>query len=114
MIKKYVLREKKRHISESALQEVLRYPVVTEKSISAKSRGEYFFAVASWANKIVIARAVESFFGVKVKSVNTLHSRKKKCRFRGKEGVRTSVKRAIVSLQEGSDLSLDLGGGDAK
>ena len=126
MIKEYALKEKKRvfksvlnerqrRFSESVLQEVLRYPVVTEKSRSAREcRGEYFFVVASWASKIVVARAVESFFGVRVKSVNTLNTRKKRCRFRGREGVRSGVKKAIISLQEGSELDLDLGGGNIK
>lgn len=113
MIKKYLVREKKRHISETTLLEVIRHPIATEKSMSAKARGEYFFAVASWANKITIARAVESVFGVKVKAVNTLNAKGKRCRFKGREGTRSNVKKAMVSL-EGDDKSIDLGLGGGK
>lgn len=111
MIRKYVLRERKRLFSESVLREVLRHPIVTEKSDSAKAQGKYCFAVSSWAGKIAIARAVESVFGAKVKSVNTLNLKGKKCRFKGREGVRADTKKAIVSLEGGENLNLDFGGG---
>jgi len=111
MIKKYVLREKERKLSKDVLREVLRYPILTEKSTAGKERGEYFFVVAPWASKVSIARAVESLFDVKVKSVNTLNRKGKRCRFKGKEGVRSGLKKAMISLKDGSVLDLEFGGG---
>ena len=112
MIRKYALREKAKKFSRGALQEVLRYPILTEKSTAGRDRGEYFFVVASWASKVSVARAVEFLFDVKVKSVNTLNSKGKRCRFRGHMGKRSDVKKAIISLKDG--FSLDLGLGEMK
>ena len=109
MIKKYVLREQKKRFSQGALREILRHPLVTEKSTLGKDRGQFFFVVAPWATKISIAKAVESLFGAKVKSVNTLNAKGKKCRFKGRMGVHSDVKKAIVSLEKGHDLNMKWG-----
>ena len=52
--------------------EVIRRPVITEKSTAASEHNKVIFQVAPTATKSQIKAAVEALFKVKVKSVNTL------------------------------------------
>jgi large subunit ribosomal protein L23 len=52
---------------------------------------------------------VEGLFGVKVLAVNTLVSKGKNKRFRGRPGVRSDVKKAYVTLAEGQSIDLSTG-----
>ena len=52
---------------------IIKKPVLTEKSYAGISNKVYTFEVAKEANKIEIAKAVEELFGVKVARVNTLN-----------------------------------------
>ena len=54
-------------------QEIIKKPVLTEKSYAGIANKVYTFEVAKDANKIQIAKAVEELFGVKVARVNTLN-----------------------------------------
>jgi large subunit ribosomal protein L23 len=110
MVHKYVERDRAKVLSQETLCSVLRWPVVTEKSTMGQQRAQYTFAVASWANKFFIKRAIETVFGVEVDSVNTLCSKGKTRRFRGRPGVRSDVKKAIISLKAGQLLDLEKGG----
>ena len=79
---------------------------MTEKSMVLKDEAnKYVFKVNKAANKIDIARAVESIYDVKVKDVNILN-RKGKPKTMGrksaKKGYTASTKRAVVTLSEGS------------
>lgn len=87
---------------------IIRDPVVSEKSYAAFDRNVYTFNVAPDANKVEIAQAIESIFGVRVTKVNTINRRGKKIRDRrtGKFGQRSSQKRAIVSLAEGDSIEI--------
>ena len=82
--------------------------MVTEKSAQlAETQNKYFFRVSPTANKIEIKQAVESGFGVKVKSVNTARYAGKRKRERTiNYGKRSDWKRAIVTLKEGSKIDL--------
>lgn len=88
--------------------EILRSPVVTEKSTHAMSCNQYVFKVLIDVNKLDIKRAVESIFNVSVISVNTLKQDGKKKRFRGRLGFRPSYKKAIVRLISGDSIDLGL------
>ena len=91
-------------------RDVLRAPVVSEKSYALLDQGKYTFLVDPRANKTEIKVAVEKVFGVKVESVNTLNREGKKRRTRTGTGKRKDTKRAIVTLREGS---IDIFGGGA-
>ncbi|NHX28029.1 50S ribosomal protein L23, partial [Escherichia coli] len=67
------------------------------------------FEVAIDANKPQIKEAVESLFGVKVKSVNTTITKGKTKRFRGQLGKRKDVKKAYVTLEEGNTIDVTTG-----
>ncbi|MGR3519399.1 MAG: 50S ribosomal protein L23, partial [Roseovarius sp.] len=51
----------------------------------------------------------EALFGVKVKAVNTTITKGKEKRFRGVKGTRNDVKKAYVTLEEGSTIDVTTG-----
>ena len=83
-------------------QDVILRPVITEKSMTGIAKKVYTFRVASEANKIEIANAVEELFGVKVAKVNTMHVRGRSRRVGRNTGFTSDWKKAIVTLKEGS------------
>lgn len=89
--------------------DVIRSPVITEKSTLASEHSKVMFRVAPDATKPAIKAAVEVLFGVKVKSVNTLVRKGKLKRFRGKAGRQSDVKMAVVTLAEGSRIDVTTG-----
>jgi large subunit ribosomal protein L23 len=88
-------------------REVLRRPILTEKSMRGVELGKYTFEVARDATKPEIREAVERIFGVKVAKVNTLRI-PGKVRRRGPYAYRTpDRKKAIVTLQPGYKIDLE-------
>jgi large subunit ribosomal protein L23 len=88
--------------------EILRRPVVSEKSYALMDDGVYVFVVAPDATKIEVRQAVEQAFGVRVTKVNTLNRKGKKRHNRRSNtvGTRPSTKRAVVTLAEGDRIDL--------
>ena len=86
--------------------QILRRPVITEKSTMLGEMGQYVFEVARDANKIEIRRAVEEVFKVKVRAVNTIHVPGKERRMGRSKGTTSSWKKAIVTLQPGQRIEL--------
>ena len=89
--------------------DVIRKPVITEKSTMASEAGAVVFEVAMPATKPEIKAAVEELFGVKVKAVNTTITKGKVKRFRGRLGQRKAVKKAYVTLEEGNTIDVSTG-----
>ena len=89
--------------------DIIRRPVITEKSTAASEHNKVVFLVARAATKPEIKAAVETLFKVKVKSVNTLVRKGKSKRFRGILGRQSDTKRAIVSLVEGQMIDVTTG-----
>ena len=89
--------------------DVIRKPIITEKSTMASEHGAVVFEVAIDANKPQIKAAVEALFGVKVKAVNTTITKGKRKRFRGIQGRRKDVKKAYVTLEEGNTIDVSTG-----
>ena len=83
-------------------QEIIIKPIITEASMMGVMTKKYTFKVASDANKIEIAKAVEELFGVKVAKVNTVTVNGKLRRYGRFEGYTASWKKAIVTLTEDS------------
>lgn len=88
------------------LYDVLRTPVITEKSTMLGEQNKVVFKVAKSVTKSEIKQAVEALFNVKVTSVNTVNLPAKTKRFRGAEGTRSGVRKAIVSLAEGQNVDV--------
>ncbi|HVL83655.1 MAG TPA: 50S ribosomal protein L23 [Pseudonocardia sp.] len=93
-------------------RDILRAPVVSEKSYGLLEERQYTFVVAPGANKTEIKIAVEKVFGVKVLSVNTLNRPGKRKRTRTGYGKRKDTKRAVVTLSADS-RAIDVFGGRA-
>lgn len=92
-------------------RDIIFRPVVSEKSYSLMDEGAYTFEVDPRANKTEIKVAIEAIFGVKVDSVNTQNRKGKTRRTRDGIGKRKDVKRAIVTLREGTiDIFGELAG----
>lgn len=89
--------------------DVIRKPIITEKSTMASENGAVVFEVSMDANKPQIKEAVENLFGVKVKAVNTTITKGKQKRFRGQLGKRKDVKKAYVTLEEGNTIDVSTG-----
>jgi large subunit ribosomal protein L23 len=86
------------------LYDVLRRPLVTEKSTALQGMNKYAFEIADGANKLQIKQAVEKSFKVKVLGVNvtTVRGKTKKM---GRRIVHTNPwKKAVVTLQAGDKI----------
>lgn len=91
------------------LYDIIRKPVVTEKSTAASEHNKVTFHVADTATKPEIKQAVEALFKVKVANVNTLRLKGKTKLFRGRAGRRSDMKKAIVTLEAGQNIDLTAG-----
>lgn len=96
-------------MSKTRNYDVIRNPVVTEKSTMASEHGQVIFDVAPEATKPEIKAAVEALFSVKVKAVNTFVRKGKVKRFRNRLGVRKDVKKAVVTLVDGQTIDISTG-----
>ncbi len=96
-------------VSRERLYEVIRRPVVTEKSTLGSEHNQVTFQVPLDASKPEIKAAVEGLFAVKVKAVNTVRQKGKIKRFRGRIGKRADYKKAYVTLEEGHSIDVTTG-----
>ena len=92
------------------LYEVLRRPLVTEKSTAIlQVQNKYAFEVAEKANKLQVKQAVEKAFKVNVSAVNVI-TMPGKTRRVGRRQVQTSSwKKAIVTLKPGDKIEFFAG-----
>ncbi|MEY8001696.1 50S ribosomal protein L23 [Clostridium sp. Mt-5] len=82
--------------------DIIKRPVITEKSMGYMNNKKYTFIVDIRANKSMIKKAVEDVFGVTVEIVNTARYVGKKKRVGVHIGKRPDYKKAIVKLTEDS------------
>lgn len=86
--------------------EILRRPLITEKSTRLAQEGKYVFEVDRRATKAEIKQAVQSIFKVHVRRVNVLNVPGKLRRVRQNRGYTAGWRKAIVSLQSGDRIEL--------
>ncbi|CAM4470527.1 50S ribosomal protein L23 [Paenibacillus macerans] len=79
-------------------RDIIKRPVITERSTEYMNDLKYVFEVDIRANKTEIKQAVESIFGVKVKNVNTLRVPGKLKRYGRYSGYTPEWKKAFVTL----------------
>jgi large subunit ribosomal protein L23 len=82
--------------------DVIVAPHITEKATLVSEHNAVVFKVARDASKPEIKAAVEALFGVNVKSVNTITTKGKTKKWKGKPYTRSDVKKAIVTLTSDS------------
>ena len=86
--------------------EILKAPVITEKSEIARSEGKYTFKCDPRANKLEIKEAIEKIFNVHVTQIRTINVKPKKRRVGRYTGLTNRTKKAIVTLAEGQTIDL--------
>ena len=86
------------------LYEVLRCPLITEKSTSLQAEGKYSFEVAREANRQQVKQAVEKAFNVGVTAVNVLTVPGKERRVGRRMVLTQPWKKAIVTLKPGDKI----------
>lgn len=86
--------------------DIIKAPVITEKSQIQKENGQYVFKVDPKANKTEIKLAIEKIFNVKVEKISTLNEKPKKKRVGRYTGLTNRSKKAIVTLAEGQTIEL--------
>lgn len=91
----------------SNYRDVIKAPIITEKSSDLAKNNTIVFSVDVKANKTQIKQAVEKIFNVKVDKVNTVNVKPKKKRVGRYVGKTNKVKKAIVKLSEGSSIELN-------
>lgn len=86
--------------------DILIRPIISEKSTGFMDMNKYVFQVSMNANKIVVAKAVKSVFGVQPESVNITVVRGKRRRLRYRFGKTAAWKKAIVTLKAGDKIEV--------
>lgn len=89
--------------------DLIRRPIVTEKTTLLSEQNKYSFYVDKSAEKLTVKKAIEEIFKVKVKKINILNVKGKKKRFKGIIGQQVNRKKAIVTLEK--DHTIDFAGG---
>ncbi len=85
---------------------LIKKPVITEKSTANAQFNKYIFEVRKDANKINIKKTIEDIYKVKVQKLNSLNVKSKPKVFKGQRGTRSELKRIIVTLKEGNTIDM--------
>ena len=94
---------------KAEMYDIIKSPLVTEKTAMLGEQNKYVFEVAKCATKPLVKKVIEAIFKVAVTKVNMLIIPGKVKRFKGTIGRQSDVKKAIVTLAK--DNVIDLTGG---
>ena len=101
--------KKQQKAPEARHYDIVLAPHITEKSTMLSETNSVVFRVAPRATKPEIKAAIEALFGVTMVGVNTIVTKGKTKRWRGKPYQRSDVKKAIVRLAEGQSIDVTSG-----
>lgn len=93
-------------INQELLTDIIKYPILTEKTIRLLENNQYSFAAYKTATKPMLKKAIEQLFSVKVLSINTLIEPIKKRKVGRITGKKTRTKKVIVRLKDGDSITL--------
>jgi large subunit ribosomal protein L23 len=96
-------------LAQARLYDVIVRPVVTEKSTRAAEQNKVTFKISPTATKKDVKAAVEAIFKVTVLKVNTINTEGKLKKFRGKDGQRSDMRKAVVTLEAGQSIDFAAG-----
>ena len=85
-------------------RDIIKRPVITERSADLMSEDKYTFDVDTRANKTQVKIAIEEVFDVKVDSVNIMNIKAKAKRVGRYNGFTNKRRKAIVTLKDGSSI----------
>nr|YP_009510886.1 ribosomal protein L23 [Gracilaria gracilis]AXI96559.1 ribosomal protein L23 [Gracilaria gracilis] len=91
---------------ELALLDIVKYPILTDKTTQMIENNKYHFAVQVKAKKSDIKQAIEKLFNVKVEKINTLIIKPQKKRIGKYIGYKSKYKKAIVKLDNQYRINL--------
>lgn len=87
--------------------DIIKYPVITEKTATLAEANKYVFKVAVGANKTHVKQAIEALFNVKVEQINIMNV-KPKLKGRGyQKGLTNRERKAIVTLKAGETIDFN-------
>ncbi|MGL5590914.1 MAG: 50S ribosomal protein L23 [Metamycoplasmataceae bacterium] len=84
------------------INEIIRYPILTEKTYKQMEDHIYTFAVDKRASKLEIKKAIQFIFEVKIDKINVFNVPKKAKKVGKYSGFTKSYKKAIVTLNKDS------------
>ena len=84
--------------------DIIKRPIITEKSALLAEKAVYTFEVAKDANKVEIKKAIEEIFEVKVVAIRTVNVHRKPKRMSRYEGFKSAYKKAVVRLEPGQTI----------
>lgn len=87
-----------------SVYDIIRRPIITEKSSVLADKLVYTFEVEKTANKVEIKKAIEQIFNVHVVSIQTVMVHRKAKRMQRYEGFKAGYKKAVVRLQPGETI----------
>jgi len=87
-------------------EQIVKYPIITEKSTRLLETNQYTFVVDRYSNKTTIKSAIEELFNVKVVKINTCRLPRKKKQVGKYIGWKPQYKKAIVTLSENDIINL--------
>ena len=96
----------KKYMKSKKLFNLIKYPIITDKTTKSIEENIYYFAVDKKANKIDIKNAVEYIFNVKIKKINTLNQAKKLKTIGKSKGYTSQYKKAIIKLHKDNKINL--------
>jgi large subunit ribosomal protein L23 len=89
--------------------DIVLAPHITEKSTMLSEANAVVFKVAPTATKPEIKAAIEALFNVSVTNVNTIVTKGKTKRWKGRPYQRSDMKKAIVTLAQGQTIDVTSG-----
>lgn len=89
-----------------SIYDIIRKPIITEKSMKNVENLQYTFEVLPKANKTQIKNAIEKIFNVNVIEIRTIKVHRKARRVQKYEGFRPAYKKAIVRLRPGQTIDV--------
>ncbi len=88
-------------------RDIIIRPIITEKTMRQNSEdNKITFEVAKGANKTAVAQAIQEIYGIKPEKVNVVNVSPKTKRMGRYVGKTSAVRKAVVKLPEGQDISL--------
>ena len=91
------------------MYQILKRPLVTEKTAQQAEGNWVTFEVETDATKPEIRTAIERLYGVTVLQVNTLIQKGKRKGFRGIAGKRSDLKKAFIKVKDGQSIDVAAG-----
>nr|WCH57161.1 ribosomal protein L23 [Hypnea musciformis] len=86
--------------------DIVKYPVITDKSTQLLEENKYTFAVDDQAHKKDIKKTIEHTFNIKIKTINTCNRHPKKKRVGKFIGYKKRYKKAIITLEKNYSIQL--------